>query len=298
MPIRLSGHGIQAPTARQREGSQLRSTVRRALGWLGHVLPYALRRGVVLGSCPICQGPTLFFKEGTWLRDQFRCVRCGSIPRWRALIAVLEDFFPQWRELVVHESSPSGSASKKLARECKQYTPTHWFPDTSAGQSMNGFRCENLENQTFPEGSFDLVITQDVFEHILDPAKGFREVARTLKAGGAHVFTIPWYYWQETLVRAVREADGSVRHLVEPDYHANPLDPKGSLVVTEWGADFCDFIYRHSGLTTTAVRMLDRHRGIEARFIEVFISQKQQLDDEEQHAHRPHEPLEPSSRGR
>jgi SAM-dependent methyltransferase len=177
--------------------------------------------------------------------------------------------------LAVHESSPGGSASEKLARECKRYTATHWFPDISPGLPKNGFRCENLESQTFSDGSFELVVTQDVFEHVLDPAKGFREVARTLKPGGAHVFTIPWYFWKETLVRAVREADGKVCHLMEPNYHGNPIDPTGSLVVTEWGADFCDFIYRHSGLTTTVIRIFDRHLGIEAKFIEVFISRKQ-----------------------
>jgi SAM-dependent methyltransferase len=142
------------------------------------------------------------------------------------------------------------------------------------GASRNGFRCEDLERQTFPDGSFDLVITQDVFEHVLDPARGFAEIARTLKPGGAHVFTIPWYFWKPTLVRASGDGNGGVRHLAEPEYHCNPIDPKGSLVVTEWGSDFCDFIYRASGLTTTAVRIRDRRQGIDAEFIEVFISQK------------------------
>jgi SAM-dependent methyltransferase len=138
----------------------------------------------------------------------------------------------------------------------------------------DGYRSENLESQTFPDASFDLVITQDVFEHVLDPAQAFAEIARTLKPGGAHVFTIPWYYWKPTRVRAERDLDGSIRHLVEPDYHGSPIDPNGSLVVTEWGSDFCDFVYQCSGLTTTAIRIHDWRRGIEAKFIEVFISRK------------------------
>jgi hypothetical protein len=240
------------------------------------ILVHALRRGVVLGTCPICEKWTVFFKQGTWLRDQFRCARCYSIPRWRAFIHVLNEFFPGWRGLRIHESSPGGAnSSDKLARECRDYTPTYFFPDVPPGQMKDGFRCEDLEAQTFPDASFDLVVTQDVFEHILDPARAFREVARTLRPGGAHVFTVPWFYWKETLVRAVRGEDGGVRHLVEPDYHGNPIDPEGgSLVVTEWGPDLPDFIYRHSGLTTTAVRIDDIGRGIRAMFIEVFISRK------------------------
>jgi len=36
-----------------------------------------------------------------------------------------------------------------------------------------------------------LHLTQDVFEHMFDPAAAFREIVRTLQPGGAHVFTTP-----------------------------------------------------------------------------------------------------------
>lgn len=236
-------------------------------------IPHILRRGLVFGFCPICEKSTVFLKEGKWLRDDFRCMRCTSLPRGRALISVLESFVPRWREMSIHESSPGGASSSKLARDCKHYCATHYYPDVPLGQMKDGFRCENLEQQTFLDESFDLVVTQDVFEHVLEPAKAIREICRTLKPGGAHVFTVPWYYWKDTLVRAVRDGTG-IRHLEKPDYHGNPIDSKGSLVVTEWGADFCDFVQRESGMTTTAVRIFDRRRGIEAEFIEVFISRK------------------------
>ena len=74
-------------------------------------------------------------------------------------------------------------------------------------------------------------------------------------------------------MRAVRDK-GAVRHLLPPDYHRNPIDPHGSLVVTEWGADMCDVIYRASGMTTRVVRLIDRRRGLEAEFLEVFVSRK------------------------
>lgn len=225
------------------------------------------------GYCSICQYKTIFIKRDKWLRDHYYCIRCKSIPRWRALVYVLETQFPDWRDLRLHESSPGGASSDKLKRESRGYIASHFFEDTPAGEVNWGFRCENLESQTFGDGEFDLVVTQDVFEHVLDPGRAFREVARTLKEGGAHVFTIPWYYWKKTLVRAVKE-NGTVSHLEEPDYHGNPIDSKGSLVVTEWGWDLCDFIYRHSGMTTTVVRVHDRYRGIEAEFIEIFISRK------------------------
>ncbi len=238
----------------------------------------SLRKGILsgdfnFGHCPICEAKTVFIKKDPWLRDYYHCIRCLSIPRWRALIYALESYFPNWRELKIHESSPGGASSDKLRRECKNYLATHFFSDTPAGEIKNGFRCENLERQTFGDSEFDLVITQDVFEHVWNPDRAFRDVARTLKKGGAHVFTLPWYYWKRSLTRAVGE-NGVIKHVEKPDYHGNPIDPDGSLVVTEWGWDLCDFIYKHSGLTTTVVRARDKSRGIDGEFIEVFISRK------------------------
>lgn len=236
-------------------------------------LRLAAKPGSRIGRCPICERRVLFIREGTYTRNGLRCLRCYSVPRWRAIVRVLHDHFPDWRDRAIHESSPGGPASEKLARECRRYTPTQFFPDVPLGTSHDGVRCEDLERQTFPDSAFDLVVTSDVFEHIFDAAGAFAEIARTLRPGGAHVFTIPWFYWNDTLVRAKIE-DGQVRHLEPPDYHGNPIDPNGSLVVREWGRDFVDFIYRASGLTTTVIQILDPSQGIEGQFREVFISRK------------------------
>src|SRR5690606_35005603 len=111
------------------------------------------------------------------------------------------------------------------------------------------------------DASFDLVITSDVFEHLPEPERAFAEVARTLRPGGAHVFTVPLFDRDETLVRAVREG-AAIRHLEPPDYHGNPIDPAGSLVFREWGRDLADVIYGSSGLTTTLFKIVDRGQGI------------------------------------
>lgn len=136
---------------------------------------------------------TVFYKRSRWLRDDLRCIRCESISRFRALIYVLNTYFPQWCNLTIHESSPGGASSIKIENECKNYIPTYFFPDTELGHIKNGYRCENLEKETFQSESFDLVITQDVFEHILNPTQAFSEIERTLKPNGCHVFTVPWY---------------------------------------------------------------------------------------------------------
>ena len=142
----------------------------------------------------------------------------------------------------IHESSPCGAASEMLARERNNCLATHYYPDVPFGEYRWGFRSENLENQTFEDCSFDLIVIQDVFEHILYPDRAFREIARALKPGGAHVFTVPWYYWKKT-VDSAQERDGKIEHLLLPEYHGNPISKDGLLVQPEWGYNICDFIH-------------------------------------------------------
>jgi hypothetical protein len=145
------------------------------------------------GHCTICDCRVWFHETGSWLRDQYVCLSCGSIPRNRALVKVLNDHFPKWRELRIHESSPGGRSSDRITRDCKRYIGSQFFSGIPRGQSKDGQRSEDLEAHTFPHESFDLVIVQDVFEHVLQPARAFAEGARTLRPGGAHVYTVPYY---------------------------------------------------------------------------------------------------------
>lgn len=237
-------------------------------------LPHVIRGHANLGWCPVCEARTLFVELDRWRRDNYVCPRCRSIPRHRALIAVLSETVPDWRQRDVYESGPAGASSTKLARECRSYVASH-YRQPLPGSPAEGVRLEDLESLTFPDASFDVVVTQDVFEHVLRPAAAFSEIARILRPGGCHVFTVPYYRDFETsLVRAEPGPDGEVRHLLEPDYHKDPVDPKGSLVVTQWGRDLPDIIARAGGMTTTIHCLHDRRRGIDAEFIEVFVSRK------------------------
>jgi SAM-dependent methyltransferase len=189
----------------------------------------------------------------------------------------VEHFYPDWRGLTIHESSPGGrGASAKLAAGGKYYLATQYYPCFPKGQTHpSGFRCEDLEQQTFDDDSFDLVITQDVLEHVLDPVRGFREVARTLKRGGAHIFTTPLVNRDKpSQARAKRDPSGSIVHLSPPEYHGNPVDENGSLVTMHWGYDIADLILRCSGLFTTIVVVDDLSKGIRADYIEVLVSRK------------------------
>jgi SAM-dependent methyltransferase len=227
------------------------------------------------GYCPICDRQTQFIEKDAWLRDFYICSHCYSIPRQRAIISALEQFFPEWKTFKIHESSPGGPSSTAISEHCAEYTPTQFFQDIPLGESKDGIRCENLERMTFADNSFDLTVTQDVFEHVMNPADAFREICRTLKPGGAHLFTMPWYpHLSKTVQRAKQLDNGEIEFLEEAIYHGNPIDSKGSLVTFDWGMDFVDFIYTSSGMSTIIYREKDRSKGIDGEFLEVFISRK------------------------
>jgi SAM-dependent methyltransferase len=231
------------------------------------------------GMCSTCDQETVFTARNAWFRDHYVCEKCGSIPRERALMKVIESYYPHWRDLKIHESSPCGrGASLKLRAGAQGYLATQFFPGLTLGVNhQSGWRNENLENQTFPDGSFDLVVTQDVFEHIFDPAKAFAEIARTLKPGGAHIFTVPIVNKQNpSKLRAFMREDGEIEHVEEPQYHGNPVDPKGSLVTMDWGYDISEYILKTAQLYTTIVYIDDISSGIRAEYIEVLVSRKVQ----------------------
>lgn len=241
-----------------------------------NLLKNLLFHGLHYGFCPVCKRKTFFFQRGKSKRDLYFCIFCKSVPRHRAFMYVLDQSFPQWQNLNIYEPSPTDPISRALAQSCKTFSVSHFFPNISPGIMHDGYRCENLEQLTFGNEAFDIVITQDVFEHILDPLKAFKEIERVLKPGGAHIFTLPWFYWKKTFVRAYRNSEEKVEYTAPKEFHGNPIDCLGALVVTEWGKDMAEIIFAHSHMVTSVIRTKDKRIGTEDTFNDVFISTKQE----------------------
>lgn len=259
--------------------NKYKSMLRRILRYhSGLEIVYRLirgRGGYRVCSCCICGTTGPFIRR--FRGEKLVCLRCGSIGRQRAVVKTLKEHDPDWRQMAIHESSPSISSIRMFGKSCKGYVPTFYWPDVSVGDWRDGFRCEDLSHQTFDDCSFDLVLTQDVFEHIPDPRRAFMEVARTLKPGGAHIFTVPIY--GERSVTRTRYVGSKALHVLEPRFHGNPIDPKGSLVITDWGTDIVEVIKETSGLPTRYLRIRDEDAGIEGRdysqtHSELFITTK------------------------
>jgi len=230
------------------------------------------------GTCDICEDKVTFTAQHSYFRDHLLCSACGSIPRERALMRVIKQFFPNYAELRIHESSPVGrGVSKRLADECPSYSSSFLLENVALGQvdTQSGRRCEDLERLTFDDEQFDLLVTQDVVEHVFDPNAAFREIGRVLKPGGAHIFTVPLVNGTKASERrANRTSPGEIEHYMDPDYHGDPTSPDGALVTMNWGFDIASSIISETGMPTIIVQIDDLDAGIRAELIEVVVSFK------------------------
>ncbi len=176
------------------------------------------------------------------------CDRCSLNSRMRAVF----DFVVRRSELGPHSRiylseavTPAYSAFNArfpLTVGSEYLGPDHVRGDVAYVEHLGiQVRHEDLTSLSFEDGTFDLVITQDVFEHIPDYSVALANCARVLKPQGTLVFTIPFSYGQyETQVRATVNQDGSVNHLKPPEFHGNPTMPGGSLCFQNFGWSLLD----------------------------------------------------------
>jgi SAM-dependent methyltransferase len=246
---------------------------------LGSMQPYRMKNGgsyvEIEGYCPVCERDVLFAAssdkvmppqfEGQWFRGALRCSFCKSPPRERAIARTLDEARPNWRDLRIHESSPGGWAfSAKLRRECRGYVPTQYDPSFPFGEMhpSGRWRNENLEAQTFDSEAFDVVVTQDVFEHVFHPDRAIAEIARTLRPGGLCLMTVPAVRrWGPSERRAALDG-GTVRHILPEQYHGNPVGDGRSLVTVDWGHDIGPYLSAHSGMSFAVLILDDMRFGI------------------------------------
>lgn len=95
---------------------------------------------------------------------------------------------------------------------------------------------EDLQCLSFKSNIFDAVISCDVLEHIPNIKKSLIEMYRILKPGGVMISTHPFTWSATSLIKSIL-VKNKIIHLSSPEYHGNPIDPKGSLVFTIPGWD-------------------------------------------------------------
>jgi O-antigen biosynthesis protein len=213
----------------------------------------------IAGRCNVCGNATVFFCENRAVaRESLACAECRTTSRYRSLARGL---LRAVRELAgVAAKSLAELAEARPGRRLKVYdtqipfqyrTTAYPLPDLLRlcpwidvelsrfvpgepwGKALGGgVSNQTLEQLTYPDGAFDVVITSDVMEHVRLDERAHREIARVVRPGGVYLFTVPHFRDRESTLVRVEVADpddpSQDRFLTEPEYHgdANSADGK------------------------------------------------------------------------
>lgn len=205
------------------------------------------------GFCVICGGTTTFLTTllysssdpetgepiPNW-REHMTCEHCRLQNRVRATIHLfVQELEPEDHSKIYLTEQMTTTYEYLSARFSKLVGSEYLGAEYPLGLTSHAIRNENLEELTFPDNEFDYVVSLDVLEHVGNLDAALAELLRVLSPGGWLVCTAPTSLSSlQGVTRAEIQNDGSVRHILEPEYHGNPVDPEnGSLAMRSFGWD-------------------------------------------------------------
>jgi SAM-dependent methyltransferase len=243
--------------------------MRQAIGrlLLRHARPLRDRLRDTRGTCNVC-GETSRHVYNSWIlpramtaewrdkrvktafvrRESLFCHSCGSSLRVRRLVEVLiATYAPaartlrdlvahdEFRRLRVAEINSIGVIHPFLASHPKlEYSEYRDAVDPRT--PFDGVRNEDVCDLSYPDESFDLVLTSDTLEHVPDFRQAFHEIRRVLKPGGRHIFTIPVIpSRRQTFARVSRGSNGERTYHLPQLFHGRG---SGLLSVVSRKADY------------------------------------------------------------
>ena len=198
------------------------------------------------------------------IREQVLCSRCGCNARVRTALALL-------REAMGGKTAPSVYITEQAT---KTYVwaqlnfgdgvrGSEFAPDAGVREQLSRYlasigghgevRFEDVTALTFADEVFDGILSLDVLEHVPDYPKALCELFRVLKPGGTLVATFPFTDGRETVLRARMTQSGAIEHLLEPEYHGDPISG-GVLCFNHFGWDVLE-VARAAGFQSVAMVM-------------------------------------------
>jgi GT2 family glycosyltransferase/ubiquinone/menaquinone biosynthesis C-methylase UbiE/glycosyltransferase involved in cell wall biosynthesis len=188
-------------------------------------------------------------------RERLVCRGCRLNNRTRAGIHIFECMLAPGPGDRVYATEQLSSLFTWL-RDCYPLTVGSEYlgDDYSPGQIRDGTRHEDIARLSFPSASLDYILSFDVLEHVPDYRAAVSEFCRCLKPGGVLLMSVPFSSdRRETLVRARRRGDGTVEHLLDPEYHRIAASPdRGILCYYHFGWDLLE-VLRSAGAREASV---------------------------------------------
>jgi len=209
----------------------------------------------VPGFCFVCGRPVLFWAsvtdglvnadsqlEPNW-REGLVCQGCHLNNRMRAAIHLFYELCRPQSDCALYITEQTTPMYRWFKGAFANVIGSEFLASNYSAGSENtkGIRHEDLTKLSFADGQFDFVLSFDVFEHIQDYRKAFRECRRVLKKGGVLFFSIPFVlHSAQNIIRAEILPDGTTTHLLPPEYHGDPLRKSGCLCLRHFGWECLD----------------------------------------------------------
>lgn len=214
-------------------------------------------------ECFYCNKKRVFIlsKNITEKRGAY-CIVCSSGLRNNLVLEILGKYLKE--DSIVYNTASVGNVYHYLKNKMNSnnFYYSDYYENEKLGAMINGIRNENLENLTFENEKFDIVISEEVFEHITDYKKAFKEIERVLKKGGIHIFTIPLHENNKTIERI--KDDKNLQKVV---YHGDYLRD-GIAVYTDFGYDVKDIIKQETEMETEIIIKDNFYKKEEITFID------------------------------
>lgn len=255
-----------ALTAGGLEGWRGREDFLASEAWIGRDARYLAETALaqssraqrrLIGYCRVCNRHVDFRFEppqhdgpANW-REQLSCSCCGFIMRHRMGLDVQLQAFPNPdkppRVFMTEHASPQfiwarqrwpdAIGSEYVADDSTRKRLSRYLGELQGDRDVQ-VRHEDCTSLTLADASRDAVLTFDVLEHVPDYCAALREFARVLTPGGWLIASVPFDYGAEAIiVRARLRADGSIEHLLPPEYHGDPTSDDGCLAYYGFGWD-------------------------------------------------------------
>ncbi len=153
--------------------------------------------------CPICKSTfRIFAADGNPIRENVRCLRCGSTERGRLLWLYLT----QATNLLNHNTSikllhfaPEKAFYDNFSHLNNiEYVPCDLFPVKYIFGGKVKIKKIDITQIPFKDDTFDVILCNHVLEHIPDDALAMSELFRVMKPGGWGIFQVPIDYNRES----------------------------------------------------------------------------------------------------
>jgi SAM-dependent methyltransferase len=178
--------------------------------------------------------------------------------------------------LLIYNTEASGALHRSLykALGSRLFYSEYFGPQYQSGELVGSIRHEDLCALSYPENSFDIVLTSDVLEHVYDPYLALKNIYNVLKVGGVHIFTVPFHqteYVDEVV--AIPDEHHRPQFLGEPIYHLDPIHPEGAPVFTIFSLELLIKLW-YIGFRTQMWLLYAPMYGILGSNALVFVSEK------------------------